>query len=124
MLNAAVDYQASVVLRSHAQMRTVVRKAPAGFGTEPGTYRYDAIFLKEPLTAGTALKSVPTRPDVDAVYAGRGMLYFSRLISSASQSRLSKLVSLPVYQSMTIRNWNTTTKLLRMMDEGAGTARR
>jgi hypothetical protein len=24
---------------------------------------------------------------------------------------------LPVYQSMTIRNWNTTTKLLNLMDK-------
>jgi uncharacterized protein (DUF1697 family) len=27
------------------------------------------------------------------------------------------VVSMPIYQSMTIRNWNTTTTLLRMMDE-------
>jgi hypothetical protein len=27
---------------------------------------------------------------------------------------------MPIYQSMTIRNWNTTTTLLRMMDEASG----
>jgi uncharacterized protein (DUF1697 family) len=26
---------------------------------------------------------------------------------------------MPIYQSMTIRNWNTTTALLRMMDEAS-----
>jgi uncharacterized protein (DUF1697 family) len=46
---------------------------------------------------------------------GDGVLYFSRLISKASQSRLSRIVSIPIYQSLTIRNWNTTTKLLEMM---------
>jgi uncharacterized protein (DUF1697 family) len=60
---------------------------------------------------------VPTRQGVDEVHAGRGVLYWSRLISRAAQSHLSKVVSLPIYQSMTIRNWNTTTTLLRMMDE-------
>ena len=59
----------------------------------------------------------PTRPGVDEAFAGRGVLYFSRLISRAAQSRLSKIVSLPIYQSMTMRNWNTTTMLLRMMNE-------
>ena len=44
------------------------------------------------------------------------MLYFSRLISKATQSQLSRIASSPVYQSLTIRNWNTTTTLLRLMD--------
>jgi uncharacterized protein (DUF1697 family) len=44
------------------------------------------------------------------------VLYFSRLISRASESRLSRIVSMPIYQNMTIRNWNTTTTLLKMMD--------
>jgi uncharacterized protein (DUF1697 family) len=117
MLTSTFGYQGSVVLRSYTQMRSVVERAPEDFGTDPTAYRYDVIFLKEPLTARAALKSVPTRQDVDEVHAGRGVLYFSRLISRAAQSHLSKVVSLPIYQSMTIRNWNTTTTLLQMMDE-------
>ena len=113
-------YRASVVLRSHAQMRAVVAEAPKGFGSKPAAYRYDVIFLKSPLTASAALRQVPTREDVDEVFAGRGVLYFSRLTSRAAQSRLSKVVSMPIYQNMTIRNWNTTTTLLRMMDAGKG----
>jgi len=105
------------VLRSRAQMRAVVEGAPEGFGADTDAYRYDVIFLKEPLTVKAALKSVPMRQDVDEVHAGRGVLYFSRLIARAAQSHLSKVVSLPIYQSMTIRNWNTTTTLLRMLDE-------
>lgn len=120
MLSAAFEYRASVVLRSHAQMRAVVEGAPEGFGADPATYRYDVIFLKEPLTAKTAQKSVPRREDVGEVSAERGVLYFSRLVSRAAQSHLSRLVSMLIYQSMTIRNWNTTTKLLRMMDENSG----
>jgi uncharacterized protein (DUF1697 family) len=120
MLSKTFEYRASVVLRSHAQMRSIVERAPKGFGADPAAYRYDVIFLKEPLTASAALKKVPTREDVDEVYAGRGVLYFSRLISRAAQSHLSRVVSMPIYQSMTIRNWNTTTKLLRMMDEASG----
>ena len=116
-LAATFDYRASVVLRSHQQLRQVVERAPAGFGTEPTRYRYDVIFLKPPLTAREAMKSVPTKAGVDAAYAGSGVIYFSRLISKASQSRLSRVGSLPIYQSMTIRNWNTTTALLRLMDE-------
>ena len=117
MLTSTFGYQASVVLRSRAQLRAVVERAPEGFGVDPEAFRYDVIFLKEPLTARAALKSVPTRQGVDEVHAGRGVLYSSRLISRAAQSHLNKVVSMPIYQSMTIRNWKTTTTLLRMMDE-------
>jgi uncharacterized protein (DUF1697 family) len=47
------------------------------------------------------------------------VLYFSRLIAKATQIKLSKVASMPMYKSMTIRNWNTTTKLLSML-EAAG----
>jgi uncharacterized protein (DUF1697 family) len=123
MLNAAFDYRASVVVRSHSQMRAVVQGAPRGYGTDAARHLHDVIFLKEPLTAQAALKSVPTKEGVDEVYAGRGVLYCSRLRSRATQSHMSRVVSLPIYQSMTIRNWNTTTRLLRMMDELSGRLR-
>ena len=109
-------YRAWVLVRSHAQMRTTVEKAPAGFGSDPDAYLYDVVFLKAPLTASAALKKIPTREDVAEVHGGRGVLYFSRLKSRATQSRLNRVASLSIYQSMTIRNWNTTTRLLRMME--------
>jgi hypothetical protein len=32
----------------------------------------------------------------------------------------AKIVALPVYQNLTIRNWNTTTKLLAVMESISG----
>lgn len=109
-------YAASVVLRSRNQMRAIVDRAPKGFGTQPSRYRYDVIFLKPPLTAKTAMKSVSMKEGVDRGWAANGVLYFSRLTSRATQSRLNRVVSLPIYQQMTIRNWNTTTKLRELLD--------
>jgi uncharacterized protein (DUF1697 family) len=108
-----------VALRTRTQMQEIVGRAPDGFGADAAKYRYDVIYLLAPLSAPEAMKSVALAPGVDAAHAGKGVLYFSRLISGASRSRLSKLIGLPVYQNMTIRNWNTTTKLLRLV-EGAG----
>jgi uncharacterized protein (DUF1697 family) len=124
-LAAAFGFPGRIVLRSREQLRRVVDAAPAGFGARPALYRYDVIFLREPLTAAEALAAAPSRPGVDAVSAGPGVLYFSRLIEKASQSRMSRIVALPMYQSMTIRNWNTTTRLLTLLDgEAPGPARR
>jgi len=116
MLTSAFDYEASVVLRSPTQMRSIVERAPDGFGAEPTRYRYDVIFLKPPLTARTVVESVPTKDGVDRIWAGTGVVYFSRLTSRAAQSRLTRVISMPIYQSMTIRNWNTTTKLLQLLE--------
>jgi len=109
-------YQARIVLCSHAKLRQIVRKAPKDFGSQPQTYRYDVIYLKGPLTVTDAVKSVITKPGVDAAFVGPDVLYFSRLIARASQSRLSRIVALPIYQELTIRNWNTTRKILELMD--------
>jgi uncharacterized protein (DUF1697 family) len=115
LLAEAFDYVPTVVVRSKKQMKAIVDGAPEGFGSEPAKYRYDVIFLKEPLTAKKAIGEVPTNPAVDTAHAGSGVLYFSRLIAKATASRLNKIVSSPIYPSVTIRNWNTTTKLLSFM---------
>jgi uncharacterized protein (DUF1697 family) len=108
--------QSRVVVRSFEQLQQVVNAAPGGFGASPTIYRYDVIFLKDPLTADQAMKSVTARPGVDRAVAGDGVLYYSRLISRASQSHLSRIAGTPAYQNMTIRNWNTTGRLLDLME--------
>ena len=120
-LSKTFNYESRIVLRSLKQMKEIVARAPKDFGSEPATYRYDVIFLKEPLTAAQAMKRVTTKEGVDQAFAGKGVLYFSRLSSRASQSRLTRIIGLPIYQSMTIRTWNTTTKLLNMMEAAQST---
>ena len=115
-LSKTFNYESRVVVRSRKQMNDIVTNAPKGFGSDPATYRYNVIFLKEPLTAAKAMKSVTTKAGVDQAFAGKGVLYFSYLISKATQSHVTRIITMPVYQSMTIRNWNTTTKLLNMME--------
>lgn len=115
-LSEAFQYDASVVLRSEEEMRAIVAQAPQGFGSDAATYRYDVIYLKAPLTSADAMRFVGIKDGVDQAFAGIGVLYFSRLISRASQSRLTRIISSPIYQSMTIRNWNTTTRLFTMLE--------
>lgn len=113
---AFAHYEASVVVRSRSQMRAIVDRAPKGFGADPARYRYDVVFLKAPLTGRTVVGSVPTKEGVDGIWPGTGVVYFSRLTSRATQSRLTRVASMQIYKSMTIRNWNTTTKLRELVD--------
>ena len=117
VLSERFSYKSRIVAVTHKELRKVVNGAPQGFGEDPDTYRYDVLFLKEPLTVREAMQNVKVKAGVDNAYTGRYVLYFSRLISKASQSYLTKIIALPMYQNMTIRNWNTTTKLLALMEK-------
>ncbi len=111
------SYAARVMVRSHTAMQAIITNAPAGFGDAPDEYKYDVLILADALTATAAMQQLRARPDVDSAWAGDQVLYFSRVASRASQSCLSKLASLPMYKEITVRNWRTTTTLLRMLDE-------
>ena len=115
-LSAELGYTGVVVVRSQAQMRDVLTKAPRGFGRAPDRYRYDVLFLQEPLDAAEALSAISVREGVDTARAGDGVIYFSRLISRVTQSHLPRIVSLPIYKQMTARNWNTTVRLVELID--------
>ncbi len=116
-LSKAFNYASVVVVCPHRQFRQIVERAPTGFGREPDQFKYDVAFLKEPLTATEVLKQVSLKEGVDQAHAGKLAVYLSRLTSRATQSRLNKIASIPIYQQMTLRNWNTTSKLLALMDE-------
>jgi uncharacterized protein (DUF1697 family) len=112
-------YTATVVVVSHADLESVVKGAPKGFGSDPERYRSDVLFLMPPLTAGEVLELLTPREGVDTAAGGPGVVYFERITALATKSRLSKVVSMPFYPRITIRNWRTTTTLLRMLDERA-----
>ncbi len=116
-LSNRFNFNAKIVVVAQRELAAIIRDAPEGFGRDEKKFRYDVIFLKEPLTSKEAMQSVKVREGVDTAHAGKQALYFSRLISRASQSYLTKIIGMPVYQNMTIRNWNTTTKLLALMEK-------
>ena len=105
-----------VVVRSHRQLRTVVEKAPEGFGGAPDTYHSDVIFLKHPLSSRQAMTVVELRDGVDQAWPSPGVVYFARLSARRTQSRMNRIVGTPEYQRMTIRSWSTTTKLLGLLE--------
>jgi uncharacterized protein (DUF1697 family) len=117
MLAKTFSYEARVVLRSHDELTDIVEGAPKGFGTEPAKYRSYVLFLKDSLSAAETLQAIPLREGVDQAWAGpAGVIFHQRVEAKATQSYLNRLVAMPIYQEMTIRNWNTTTKLLALME--------
>jgi len=55
------------------------------------------------------------RPGVDAVEAGEGVLYMSTTLRDLAKSRMSRIVTKPVYQQVTIRTFGTCQKIQSLM---------
>ena len=120
-LSDAFSYESRVVLISGSELERVVAQAPKGFGKDPDQYRYDVLFVREPFTTAEALTAITTTPGVDTADAGDHAIYFRRLISKSDQSNLNKLPQRATFKNITVRNWNTTMKLLGMIRPPANT---
>jgi uncharacterized protein (DUF1697 family) len=103
-----------VLVLTRNQLQAIIDNKPKGFGEQPEKYHSDAIFLMG-IDSARALPVFNPREGVDQVWPGDGVIYSQRLSSERTKSRLGKIVGTPAYQSMTIRNWNTTTKLLELL---------
>jgi uncharacterized protein (DUF1697 family) len=95
-------------------LQAVIENKPKGFGQQPEKYHSDAIFLMD-IDAAQAMSAFNPREGVDNVWPGPGVIYSQRLSSQRTKSRLNKVMASPLYKSMTIRNWSTTTKLLDIL---------
>jgi uncharacterized protein (DUF1697 family) len=108
------DGRVRVLVLSQGQLQAIVDNRPEGFGSQPDHYHSDAIFLMG-IDAVEAMAIFDPRPGVDTVWPGEGVIYSQRLSAERTRSRLSRIMGTPMYKSMTIRNWNTTTTVLGML---------
>lgn len=103
------------VVRSREELAGTIASAPDGHGSEE--LRSEVFFLKRPLTVEAAMREVPElREGVDSIAPGPDVLYFSRVAAQARRTRITRFMSLPVFQQMTVRSWRTTTRLLERLD--------
>ena len=100
-----------VLVLSRKQLQAVIDNKPKGFGDQSEKYHSDAIFLMG-INATQAMSVFDPREGVDKVWPGDGVIYSQRLSAERTKSRLNKIMTSPLYKSMTIRSWSTTIKLL------------
>jgi uncharacterized protein (DUF1697 family) len=104
-----------VVVRSRDELAATIAAAPANHRSEE--LRSDVFFLKHPLTAEAVYAQLPElREGVDSVALGPGAMYFSRVAAQASRTRITRLMSMPIYRQMTVRNWRMTKRLVEMLE--------
>lgn len=106
----------NILVLTDKQLQQVIDEAPKDFQTDSDKYYRDAIFLID-LTPEQAIKVFSPREGVDKIWQGSLVVYSQRLGAERTKSRLSKIISTPEYESMTIRSWGTTTKLAKLISQ-------
>lgn len=105
-----------VLVLSKSQIQAVVSHKPKGFGENPEKYHSDVIFLIG-ITAAQALRVFNPKEGVDKIWKGKGVIYSQRVSTLRTKSRLNQITGTPEYKCMTIRNWNTTAKLVQLLQD-------
>ncbi len=103
-----------VLVLTRAQLDSVVANKPENFGDQPEKSHSDVIFLID-ISTSAAMPVFNPRDGVDRVWPGEGVIYSERVSALRTKSRLGSIIGTPAYQTMTIRNWRTTTKLLELI---------
>jgi uncharacterized protein (DUF1697 family) len=109
-IEAALGIDPRVVVLSRDRLDTVLADAPPAWRSRTDL-RMNIAFLRPPLTAAAALDEIDVRPGVDTVEGGTGVLYMSTTLRDLGKSRMSRIVTKPVYQQMTIRTYGTCRKI-------------
>jgi uncharacterized protein (DUF1697 family) len=99
---------------SRNQLQAVLTKVP-GQWNRGAQLRRNIAYLRPPLRSVDVVKLVKVTPGVDSVDAGPGVLYLSTLISRLKSSAFPRLAGTAIYAEMTVRNHNTSRKILDMM---------
>lgn len=100
---------------SAAELKKSLASAPTWWGKDDGA-KHNALFVIAPETAKNIMQQVgEAKPDYEKVQAFEPIIFWSAPLETFSRSRYSKIVGTKVYQSITIRNANTTKKLLELV---------
>lgn len=103
-----------ILVRSQKEMQAVVDGIPASWKKENDLRMY-VCFIFPTMTVKEAANEVPVKIGVDVVDVGERVLYMSTKMEGITKSGLSKMIGTKMYKEMTMRNFNTTKRIVELM---------
>jgi uncharacterized protein (DUF1697 family) len=108
------SYNSTIIIKNYEQLKKIIAEVPADWDKRSDLRCYIA-FIREQTSTQDILGGIKVKQGVDFLEAGEGVLYMATLLSGLTKSGFTKLVSLPSYKDISIRNYNTTRKILELM---------
>lgn len=103
-----------VVVVSKSELDQIIKEAPTDWKKRTDIRCY-LTFVRPPATPSQVLKEVNPKEDIDFIKEGPGVVYMTTLLSGITKSGFSKLAAKPIYQDITIRNYNTAIKIQKIL---------
>ena len=117
-LAIAFNYKAKVLIRSQKDLENTISHFPEIF--ENPEWKHNVIFLSSAIDSQDILKQFVLKKDIEQNSYYKGVLFWSAKWDKATSSTMLKLSARKEYQEMTVRNTNTTRKILDLMIKTAG----
>jgi uncharacterized protein (DUF1697 family) len=114
MLTAEYGLKGKTVVRTAAEMARLVKTIDKTWGADP-EWRYNVAFLRHTIDSKRILEGVETRPEFESIVYCPGTLLWSARIDMPGRTAMFKVARESKDQEMTVRNVNTTRKLLELM---------
>lgn len=103
-----------VQLRNEDELAAVVEAIPQEWKNDD-SMKCDVVFLQPDVDRAETLEELRPRPGIeDALYIP-GVIVWRVDRKDATRSRLTRIVGTPLYRHVTVRNCNTTRKLLELL---------
>ncbi|PRY82842.1 DUF1697 domain-containing protein [Alkalibacterium olivapovliticus] len=106
-----------ILIRSRSEMSTLMAEVPE-LWTNDKQMKCDVLFLFEEVDTPSIIGELSIVPAIDTVFYVPGAVIWSVDRKNVTKSGLMKLAGSRLYKKMTIRNINTTRRLVSLMNEG------
>ncbi|MBB3113967.1 uncharacterized protein (DUF1697 family) [Paenibacillus phyllosphaerae] len=106
--------QIKVLVLSLEDMKKVLSALPDSW-TNDDKMKSDVLFLWEEIDDETILEKLTFKPEIETVKYAPGAILWAIDKVNVNKGSLSKLVGTKLYRQMTIRNVNTTRKIVGLM---------
>jgi len=104
-----------VMLRSKREMAQVIAHFPKIF--ENQEWKHNVIFLSSAIDNASIVKKFNIKEEIEEVHYFKGVLFWSARMDGITRSTMLKLSTRAEYQEMTVRNINTTKKIVELMND-------
>ena len=112
-------FRVRVLIRDLKNIQTVVRALPSTWVND-ATMKCDVMFLWEDVARPSVVKELTIKPEIEDVKYVAGALLWRVDKRNVTRSGLMRLAGTPLYKRMTVRNCNTTRKLMELMEQASG----
>lgn len=107
--------QIRVAIFSKEEWKAIIDNAPKEWGKDP-SWKHNILVMLRPYNMNDAVAAIGAlKPEIEMMVAGKSVLYQSASMKMVGRTTTGKIASNPIYKQMTIRNYNTATKLLGLL---------